>query len=140
MKRVVHRCSEHPVGSSAVELNLRRASVGSAEVLHVSGEIDLATIPAFHSALVRFSNEYPGATLVVDLDGVSACDDSALGVLLGAAGRLRDAGGDLVVLCTDASLTDRFVRTGFDRAVRVVATMAAAAGPIASDPADVPAR
>ena len=127
MNRVVHRYADRPVGSSTVELNLRRASVGSTEVLHVSGEIDLATIPAFHSALVRFSNEHPGTTLVVDLDGVSACDDSALGVLLGAAGRLRDAGGDLVVLCTETSLCGRFARTGFDRAVRVVATMTAAA-------------
>lgn len=127
MNRVVHRHAGWPVVSSLVELNLRRARVGSAEVLHVSGEIDLATIPAFHSSLVRFSNEHPGAALVVDLDGVSACDDSALGVLLGAAGRLREGGGDLMVLCTETSLCSRFTRTGFDRAVRVVATMAAAA-------------
>ncbi|CAB4894034.1 unannotated protein [freshwater metagenome] len=108
-----------------MELNVRRASVGAAEVLHVSGEIDLATIPVLHNALVRFSNESPCAVLVVDLDGVSACDDSGLGVLLGAAGRLRDGGGDLVVVCSDESFCSRFARTGFDRAVRVVPSMAA---------------
>ncbi len=95
----------------------------------MSGEIDLATIPAFHNSLVRFSNEHRGARLVVDLDGVSACDDSALGVLLGAAGRLREADGDLVVLCTHTVLRERLFRTGFDRAVRVVATMTAAVAP-----------
>lgn len=140
MNRAVHPHADRPVGSNTVELNLRRASVGSTEVLHVSGEIDLATIPAFHSALGRFSNEHRGATLVVDLDGVSACDDSALGVLLGAAGRLRDAGGDLVVLCTEASLCGRFARTGFDRAVRVVATMSAAAAAAATNATDTTPR
>ena len=132
MNGVVYRYADRPVGSSIMELNLRRARVGCTEVLYVGGEIDLATIPAFHSALVRFSNEHPGATLVVDLDGVSACDDSALGVLLGGAGRVREAGGDLVVLCTDASLCNRLARTRFDRAVRVVPTMAEVATSITS--------
>jgi anti-sigma B factor antagonist len=102
---------------------VRHGKVGSTDVLHVSGEIDLATIPALHNALIRFSNEHPGAGLVVDLDGVSACDDSGLGVLLGAAGRLRDAAGDLVVVCNDPSLRIRLARTGFDRAVNVVASI-----------------
>jgi anti-sigma B factor antagonist len=96
--------------------------VGADEVLHVSGEIDLATIPVLHSALVRFSTEHPGIQLVVDLDGVSACDDSGLGVLLGAAGRARESGGDLVVVCTDEALRARLKRTGFDRAVSVVSS------------------
>ena len=107
-----------------MELSVRQAKVGSTDVLHVSGEIDLATLPALHSALIRFSNEHPGASLVVDLDGVSACDDSGLGVLLVAAGRLREAAGDMVVVCTDPLLRTRLARTGFDRAVAVVASIA----------------
>lgn len=105
-----------------MELNVRPVKVGDTNVLHVSGEIDLATIPVLHSALVRFIHEHAGASFVIDLDGVLACDDSGLGVLLGAAGRARDAGGDMVVVCTDEVLRTRLVRTGFDRAVRVVAS------------------
>ena len=106
-----------------MELVVRQVSTGAAQVLHLSGEIDLATIPILHRALSRFSNLHHGETLVVDLDGVSACDDSGLGVLLGAAGRLRDGGGDLVVVCSDASLRGRLARTGFDRAVQVVPSL-----------------
>ncbi len=103
-----------------MELHIRPVKVGAHDVLHMSGEIDLATLPVLHSALVRFTHEHSGVTLIVDLDGVSACDDSGLGVLLGGAGRAREAGGDFVVVCTDAVLRARLARTGFDRAVRVV--------------------
>ena len=106
-----------------VELNVRRVRVGDNEVLHVSGEIDLATIPLLHGALVRFSTECAGDSLIVDLDGVTACDDSGLGVLLGAAGRARESGGDLSVVCTDDALRARLTRTGFDRAVVVLSSL-----------------
>ena len=107
---------------------MRQTATGTSQVLHVSGEIDLATIPVLHSALVRFSNDHHGEMLVVDLDGVFACDDTGLGVLLGAAGRLRETGGDLVVVCGDDTLRSRLARTGFDRAVRVVPSLARGGG------------
>ncbi len=106
-----------------MELNVRQVMVGSTHVLHVRGEIDLGTLPLLHGALVKFTNANPGVDLVVDLDGVSACDDAGLGVLLGAAGRAREAGADLVVLCSDGVLRSRLARTGFDRAVRVVGSL-----------------
>ena len=105
---------------------MRQITTGTTHVLHASGEIDLATIPILHSALARFSNDHYGEMLVVDLDGVFACDDTGLGVLLGAAGRLREAGGDVIVICTDDSMRARLARTGFDRAVRVVSSLSAA--------------
>jgi anti-anti-sigma factor len=105
--------------------------VGSTHVLHVRGEIDLGTLPLLHGALMKFTNANPGVALVVDLDGVSACDDAGLGVLLGAAGRTRETAADLVVLCSDGSLRSRLARTGFDRAVRVVDSLQ-----LASDPSD----
>jgi anti-anti-sigma factor len=103
-----------------MELNVRQVMVGSTHVLHVRGEIDLGTLPLLHGALMKFTNANPGVDLVVDVDGVSACDDAGLGVLLGAAGRTRETAADLVVLCSDGFLRSRLARTGFDRAVRVV--------------------
>ena len=44
---------------------------------------------------------------------------AAIGMLLGAAGRARVAGGDLEVVCTDPRLLDRFAVTRLDRAVVV---------------------
>jgi len=105
---------------------MRTSVIGGRSVLGARGELDLATLPQLHNALVRYADEHRGETVVVDLDGVTTCDDAALGALLGCAGRLREAGGELVVVCTDGPLGDRLTRTGFDRAVPVERTIAAA--------------
>ena len=96
-------------------------------MLGLSGEIDLATIPRLHDALTRFvTAAEPSTTSVVDLDGVYICDDTGLGVLLGAASRARVAGGELVVVCSPGPLRDRLAQTRFDRAVTVAASVAEA--------------
>ncbi len=114
-----------PIVSRAVDLTIRISTVAGATVLSVSGEIDIATIPRLHDVLLRATNAdadpAPDQVLIVDLDGVWSCDDMGLGVLLGAAGRCRESGGDLVVVCSDGPLRDRLTRTGFDRAIRVTA-------------------
>lgn len=107
-----------------MELDTRLSFLGGSAVLSVRGEIDLATIPDLHNSLTRFVQGHLGQALIVDLDGVYACDDSGLGVLLGSAGRARDGDGDLVVVCSDGPLRTRLSRTGFDRAVDVVSSIA----------------
>jgi anti-sigma B factor antagonist len=76
-------------------------------------------VPALRDALVRLIADHPGRRVAVDLDGVDALDDTGLGVLLGAAGRARLSGGDVVVITADARLRERFGLTGLDRAVEV---------------------
>ena len=92
----------------------------------VEGDIDLATVPRFGDALTRLVADTRGSTCVVDLDSAGSIDDTAFGLLLGAAGRARTADGDLAVVCTDQRLRDRLVTNGFDRAVRVVSSISAA--------------
>lgn len=108
-----------------MDIRLVRHTVGSRPVLDVSGELDLATVPRLHGELASLVAEAAGDAdaVVVDLDGVTSLDDTALGVLLGAAGRAREAGGELVVVCNDERLTNRFASTGFDRAIVVVASV-----------------
>ena len=67
--------------------------------------------------------DHAGRPVAVDLDGVDALDDVGLGVLLGAAGRARQAGGDLVVVCASEHLRERFTLTGLDRAINVSPTL-----------------
>jgi anti-sigma B factor antagonist len=93
--------------------------VGGRGVLLVSGEIDLATIPGFRDHITRALGEHAGETLFIDLDGVSALDDTGLGMLLGAAGRAREADGDVVLVCSNERLLQRFATTGLDRAITV---------------------
>jgi anti-sigma B factor antagonist len=93
--------------------------VGSVPVLSLTGSVDLATVANLRDLLVRTISDHAGRTVVVDLDGVDALDDVGLGVLLGAAGRARQAGGDLVVVCASEHLRARFSVTGLDRAIDV---------------------
>ena len=46
--------------------------------------------------LTRLADSNAGTTVYVDLDGVTVLDDTGLGMLLGATGRARHRGGDLV--------------------------------------------
>ncbi len=83
------------------------------------GSVDLASVPAMRDRLVQLVTDHAGTTVVVDLDGVIAIDDAGLGILLGLAGRARELGGDLRVVCSPGRLRDRLARTGADRAVTV---------------------
>jgi len=94
-------------------------NVGGVVVVVVDGAVDLASIGCFHDDLSRAVRQYPAVTLLVDLDAVTVLDDTGLGVLLGAAAAAREAGGDLEVVCTRATLRERLTRTRFDQAVAV---------------------
>jgi anti-sigma B factor antagonist len=102
-----------------MELDCRLSVLGTMPVLQVSGELDLSTLPQFRAHLLRAVGDHQGATLYVDVDGLHALDDAGLGMLLGAAGRAREQGGDLVLVCAGERLRHRFALTGLDRAVRV---------------------
>jgi len=119
-----------PVGYRAfvMDLQVRHERIGTHGVVHLSGDVDLATLPRLGDALSRAIDQSAGAaTVIVDLDGVVILDDAALGLLLGAAGRLRAMSGDLVVACSAPGLRQRLALTGFDRAVRVVDRLSAVA-------------
>jgi anti-sigma B factor antagonist len=104
-----------------MELLCSLTTIGAMPVLQVSGEIDLATLPYLGDQLTRAISLHGGTTLFVDLDGVTALDDTGLGMLLGAAGRARGQGGDVAIVCTSERLRARFATTGLDRALHVLA-------------------
>ena len=109
-----------------MQLHGRQSVVGTVPVLALSGAVDLATVPVLRDSLVRLVGDHAGRLVAVDLDGVDVLDDCGLGVLLGAAGRARSRGGELVIVASDQRLRDRFALTGLDRAVDVVERLATA--------------
>jgi anti-anti-sigma factor len=109
-----------------MELVARQTVIGLLQVLQLSGEADLATLPRLSDLLTKLVASSSG-TSVVDLDGLVVLDDAGLGLLLGAAGRARQSGGEFVVVCSTGTLRDRLTTTGFDRAVRVVDNLSAVA-------------
>lgn len=102
-----------------MELVCSLGLIGTTPVLQVSGEIDLATLPYFRDQLLRAITLHDGATLVVDLDGVTVLDDTGLGILLGTAGRAREQGGDVVVVSNNERLRARFELTRLNLALDV---------------------
>jgi anti-sigma B factor antagonist len=107
-----------------VDLTATESVVAGTAVVTLSGSVDLATVPQLSDALSRAVLSNRGRLVAVDLDGVTALDDTGLGVLLGAAGRARDSGGDVAIICSDARLGARLARCGLDRAVTVARTIA----------------
>lgn len=101
----------------SVDLVCRLVTDSTGTVLHLSGEIDLSTLPHLHDQLSRAAVATRGHTVRVDLDGVTALDDAGLGVLLGWAGRVREAGGEMVLVCTSERLLQRLAITGVSRAI-----------------------
>ena len=75
--------------------------------------------PAARKAFAIAFDVGVGNPIVVDLDGVVSFDDTALGLLLAAAGRARELGGALEIVCTSDRLLERLAFTRFDRAVTV---------------------
>lgn len=65
-----------------MELVCSLTVLGDLPVLQASGEIDLATLPYFHDQLNRAISLHVGAEVFVDLDGVTALDDTGIGMLL----------------------------------------------------------
>ena len=95
------------------------ALIGDTPTVALGGVVDLGSVPMLHDVLTRAVLDHPGATIVVDLDGVVALDDTALGVLLAAAGRARELAGELEIVCSSGRLLERLAVTRFDRAVTV---------------------
>jgi anti-anti-sigma factor len=106
-----------------VELHGTVGRVGSVTVLSLTGSVDLATVAELRDLLLRLITDHTGERVLVDLDGVDALDDVGLGVLLGAAGRARQGGGDLGVVCANGHHRERFALTGLDRAICITATV-----------------
>lgn len=80
-------------------------------VVFVEGEIDVATAPPLRERLQE-QVAAGHATVVVDLTAVSFLDSTALGVLVGALKRSRQAGGSLPLVINEPRILKVFEITG----------------------------
>lgn len=80
-------------------------------VVSASGEIDVATAPPLRDRLQALTTA-GRSSVVVDLLGVTFLDSTALGVLVGALKRCREAGGDLPLVIEEPRILKVFEITG----------------------------
>lgn len=110
--------------SSTGPLSLDWSVDGDFLVCRPMGAIDAFSVTTFREAVAAVPQ---GASLVVDLSGVSFLDSAGLGALIGAIRRLRQLGGEVAV-ASPRPLIARVLRTtGFDRIVPVCETVEEAA-------------
>jgi anti-sigma B factor antagonist len=89
-------------------------------VLAVRGELDLYSTPQLTSELDAIADET--TNVVVDLSEVSFMDSTALGAVLLASRRLREANRRLALVSPVPATTKLLTMVGIDRVVPVVET------------------
>ncbi|MFJ3439542.1 STAS domain-containing protein [Streptomyces cyaneofuscatus] len=86
---------------------------GTVAVIALSGEFDIATAPAVRArALDLIANGHPD--LIADLTGVTFCDSSGLGALIGIWRCAKDANGSLTLAAIPERLGRLLSVTGMD--------------------------
>jgi anti-sigma B factor antagonist len=90
-------------------------------LISVSGELDLHSVGALQNALDEAITEN-GDIVVVDLAEVDLIDSIALGALARASRRLREGGGALAVVASNADVVRAFEITSLDRVIPMAAT------------------
>lgn len=114
-----------PLTLLSVEFGVTVTTQGPWEVLAVTGEIDMATAPRFRQQMRTMVNAGT-RNVVIDLSGVDFIDSTGLGVLMGAAKRVRSADGEIRLVVTGSRFTDLIEITRLDRVIDVFDSVAAA--------------
>jgi anti-sigma B factor antagonist len=120
----LHRRSTTP-DADAHDFELRVEPGDEVTVITVSGELDLATVPALRGALLG-AVDRRARRLVLDLSGVTFIDSVGVGAVLHAKRRIGSNGAFVVVLAEDSYAQVIFEVVGADRVVPVVHDAAAA--------------
>lgn len=107
-----------------MQLTISVTTIGNQLVVALDGIADLGSVPKLQDELRREISRSPGRTILVDVDGLIALDDVALGIVLGAAATAREAGGDLEVVAGSVRWQRRFAATRFDQAVTIRSSVA----------------
>jgi anti-anti-sigma factor len=116
--RHLHAVRDH---GEVFACNVRRLGVTS--VIELRGELDLAAREALDEAIETAVHPGPVATVVADLDGVTAADASTISWLLHADAVVRPNGGRLITVLGSGRAGDVLRLTGVGRRLDVVAGM-----------------
>jgi anti-sigma B factor antagonist len=93
----------------------REVLPGGAVVLHVSGDLDLATAPRLEEALLDVSEQ----DVAIDLAGCTFLDSAGIRSLVAAARRLSEAGRSLKVVTADPGIVRLLEITAVDTVIDV---------------------
>ena len=95
------------------------------------GELDAFSVQSFREHLAALAGH---DAVIIDLTGVPFMDSSGLGALIGGIRKIREADGEVVVVCDRAAVLRLLHTTRFDRMVSVVADVDLAQQELANGP------
>lgn len=93
-------------------------------VLRPEGELDAFTVAGFRQAMAAIRDL---DRLILDLSDVAFVDSAGLGALIGAIRQVREAGGQVCLICNRPGLLTVLRSTGFDSTVPVLGSVEEAA-------------
>ena len=80
----------------------------------LEGEVDVYTAPQLKQHLIAIL-EGPNKKVLIDLTSVDYLDSTALGVLIGGLKRLKEIGGEMILVCPTPRIHRVFEITGLDK-------------------------
>jgi len=107
-------------------------SAGAMPVVAAATEVDIGNAAGLRGAIASASADHPVS--VVDMSRTQSCDSSGLGVLVMAASRAREAGGELRVVQGGPAVRRIFRVTGVDRMFRLFDSLSEALAAGIADP------
>ncbi len=87
-------------------------------MVELDGDADLGALPTLQQLLTRAVDRATNV-VVVDLDGLTVLDDSALGLIIGAAAAARRRDVELRLICTEPRRRARLADTRLDQILPV---------------------
>ena len=105
-----------------IEPTFEIARYGPWAIMRVIGEIDMATAPKLRQHIQKVTARAPDG-LVLDLDDVDFIDSTGLGVMVGAAKRMRVAGRGFRIVCNQKHLNELFALTRLDAVFELYETL-----------------
>lgn len=117
---------------NAQPLKVTTETVGEVTVVIPVGEVDIASVKALQDVL-REALDSGRRLLVVDLEGLDYLDSTGLGCVTASRREAREAGGDLVLVCTRPRVLRLFTITGLDQLFTVYRQRHEAVAKLAGD-------
>ncbi|HWD08089.1 MAG TPA: STAS domain-containing protein [Actinomycetota bacterium] len=109
------------VGKS-VQLNIVRESLPEAEVVRVSGELDIASSPALREELTEVA--HGGRNVVLDMGDLAFMDSTGLSVIIAALKRLREHSLNLILCAPQPAVRRTLEICGLDNIITICPTEA----------------
>lgn len=105
--------ASQPVGT----IDIQRSLDGRWVVVSVSGVLDVATVPTLKAALIPELLRDGRNKVALDVSGLTFCDSTGMGVFVCAWQKLRDKGGQFVLLRPSERLAHRLRIAGLSKVI-----------------------